>query len=80
MVHLVQRPRIVPLVQSGWVRAASSNKLVPGDVVVVTKGRVTCDMVLLRGSCIAQESMLSGEVGLRTTHSWILAGCVTCTC
>ena len=43
-------------------RAASSRRLVPGDVIVVLQGRATCDMVLLRGSCLVEESMLSGEV------------------
>ncbi len=43
-------------------RAVSSQRLVPGDVIVVLKGKATCDMVLLRGSCLVEESMLSGEV------------------
>ena len=37
-------------------------RLVPGDVVVLQKGRACCDMVLLRGACLVEESMLSGEV------------------
>ena len=40
----------------------SSRRLVPGDVVVLLPGKATCDMVLLRGSCLTEESMLSGEV------------------
>ena len=40
----------------------SSRRLVPGDVIVVLQGRATCDMVLLWGSCLVEESMLSGEV------------------
>lgn len=43
-------------------RAVSSNWLVPGDVIVVLAGRATCDMVLLQGNCLVEESMLSGEV------------------
>ena len=43
-------------------RAVSSHRLVPGDVVVVLRGKVTCDLVLLQGSCLVEESMLSGEV------------------
>ena len=43
-------------------RAVSSQRLVPGDVIVVLRGKATCDMVLLRGSCLCEESMLSGEV------------------
>ena len=34
----------------------------PGDVLVLLRGKATCDMVLLRGNCLAEESMLSGEV------------------
>lgn len=60
--RLVQQPRLVPIVQSGWVRAVNSNRLVPGDVVVVTTGRVPWDAVLLRGSALTDESTLSGEV------------------
>lgn len=34
----------------------------PGDVLVLLRGKATCDMVLLRGNCLVEESMLSGEV------------------
>ena len=43
-------------------RPVSSHRLVPGDVVVLLRGKATCDMVLLQGSCLVEESMLSGEV------------------
>ena len=40
----------------------SSQALVPGDVLVVPNNCVMpCDMVLLTGSCIVNESMLTGE-------------------
>lgn len=45
-----------------FCRAVSSLRLVPGDVIVLLKGKATCDMVLLRGNCLVEESMLSGEV------------------
>ena len=45
-------------------RAVSSHRLVPGDVVVLLPGKATCDMVLLRGCCLVEESLLSGEVSL----------------
>ncbi len=64
MMGLINQRRIVPVVHQGWVRAVPSYKLVPGDVVVVQRGKATCDMVLLRGSCLVEESMLSGEVML----------------
>ena len=43
-------------------RAISSQRLVPGDVIVVLPGSATCDMVLLQGNCLVEESNLSGEV------------------
>lgn len=62
LVTLVNQRYFVPVVQRGWIRAMSSHQLVPGDVIVVQKGKPTCDMALLRGSCLVEESMLSGEV------------------
>ena len=47
-------------------RAVSSRSLVPGDVVVILPGKATCDMVLLRGNCLVEESNLSGEVRHQT--------------
>ena len=54
--------RLTPVVQGGWVRAMSSYRLVPGDVVVLQHGRALSDLVLLQGTCLVNESMLSGEV------------------
>ena len=59
---LVNHCRLTPIVQAGWVRAVSSHTLVPGDVVVLRRGKAMCDMVLLQGACLVVESMLSGEV------------------
>ncbi|DBA94899.1 TPA: hypothetical protein ACH3X1_002432 [Trebouxia sp. C0004] len=58
---LMNECRLTPLVQYQWVRAASSHRLVPGDVVVLQSGRASCDMVLLRGACLVTEAVLSGE-------------------
>lgn len=66
MTTLVNQRRLTPVVKGGWVRAVSSHKLVPGDVVVVQRGKAMCDMVVLQGSCLVVESMLSGEVCLHT--------------
>jgi magnesium-transporting ATPase (P-type) len=47
--------------KSGFMQMSSS-ELVPGDVVVVPDNcLMPCDMVLLTGSCIVNESMLTGE-------------------
>ena len=62
LAGLVNQRGIVPIVQAGWVRAITSHKLVPGDIVVLQEGTLMCDMVLLRGNCLVEEPMISGEV------------------
>ena len=49
------------VIHERWCRAVSSRRLIPGDVLVLLRGKATCDMVLLRGNCLVEESMLSGE-------------------
>ncbi|KAL0049927.1 hypothetical protein WJX82_000871 [Trebouxia sp. C0006] len=61
LAGLVKQQGIVPIVQGGWVRAIPSYRLVPGDIIVLQQGRPTCDMVLLQGSCLVSEAMISGE-------------------
>ena len=62
---------VVPFVWVGRVLALSSRRLVPGDVVVLQRGKATCDMVLLRGAGLVEESMLSGEVSPAARHCFI---------
>ena len=52
---------VVPFVWVGRIMALSSRRLVPGDVVVLQRGKATCDMALLRGAGLVEESMMSGE-------------------
>lgn len=62
VMALMNQVRLTPMVQEQWVRATSSHRLVPGDVIVLHNGRALCDMVLLRGACLVTEATLSGEV------------------
>ena len=42
--------------------AMQSTELVPGDVIEIPENlAMPCDLVLLTGSCIVNESMLTGE-------------------
>jgi hypothetical protein len=43
------------------VETIDQSKLVPGDVVLVQPGEVFCDMVLLSGEAVVDESSLTGE-------------------
>jgi cation-transporting ATPase 13A3/4/5 len=44
------------------LKTVSSEEIVPGDVIVVPNRCVMpCDAVLLNGTCIVNESMLTGE-------------------
>ena len=67
IMALVNECRLTPLVWDGWVRAISSHRLLPGDVMVLQPGKALCDMVLLQGTCLVMESMLSGEVSAHTS-------------
>lgn len=51
----------VNVLRGGDVKRMDSTCLVPGDVVVMEVGVLPCDMVLLRGECIVDENMLTGE-------------------
>ena len=54
--------RINLMMPNNTWREVDSTDLVPGDVVVIPEGRnLPCDMVLLSGSAIVNEAMLTGE-------------------
>ena len=80
LIKIFAQTRLVPYVHKGCVRATVSQRLVPGDVVVVQQGWGSCDMVLLMGNCLVEESMLSGEVGCNTPISSCLLDCCRLLC
>ena len=46
----------------GETTCVDSKELVPGDIIIVPEGiRLPCDLILLTGSAIMNESMLTGE-------------------
>jgi P-type E1-E2 ATPase len=48
--------------RKGEVKTISSEELVPGDVFEVPLAkRMPCDAVIISGSCMVNESMLTGE-------------------
>lgn len=58
-------PTRSPLVCPAGMEEVLSTDLVPGDVIVVPlRGMIMpCDAVLLSGTCIVNESMLTGKWG-----------------
>jgi P-type E1-E2 ATPase len=45
-----------------YFKEVDSSELLPGDIVIVPESRsLPCDLVLLTGSAIVNESMLTGE-------------------
>lgn len=49
--------------KGGKIETISSSDLVPGDIIVLPQGRfeMSCDAVLILGSAIVNEAMLTGE-------------------
>ncbi len=50
-----------------------SNQLVPGDVLILSTERgsqiVPCDILLLRGTCVVNESILTGESAAQVKYA-----------
>lgn len=67
VMAMMNEHRLTALVWEGWVRAVSSHSLVPGDIIVLRQGKAVCDTVIMQGSCLVTESMLSGEVSNSTS-------------
>lgn len=59
------KPYLINVLRNNKWRPIVSDNLIPGDIVSVVRNQkenlIPCDIVLLRGSCIVDESMLTGE-------------------
>lgn len=68
--------RLCLLTLAAGVEELESRFLVPGDLLILTGNRVQmpCDAILLDGSCVVNEGMLTGVVLSPSSASPVLAG------
>jgi cation-transporting ATPase 13A3/4/5 len=61
LATLVGQAATVTVLRSGERKTIPSTELVPGDVLEIEPGLNTCDMVLVSGKVVLDESSLTGE-------------------
>lgn len=52
---------VVTVRRDGVWKPVSSSRVSPGDVVQIVRGEVPCDCALVQGTCMVDESSLTGE-------------------
>lgn len=57
---VVNKPSVVCKRDGDW-RHIRCDDIVPGDLIGVEQGLIPCDLVLVKGSVVVDESMLTGE-------------------
>eukprot|EP00053_Salpingoeca_punica_P016289 m.153139 g.153139 ORF g.153139 m.153139 type:complete len:1178 (+) comp16932_c0_seq1:66-3599(+) len=64
-LDLREKPSLINVYRSNRWRRIPSDFLLPGDVCCITRSRdgqhVPCDLVVLNGSCVVNEAILTGE-------------------
>lgn len=65
--QMAEQKGTINVKRMGGIRKINSNDLVPGDIVMFYEAEVKdsyqlpCDMVLIKGRCVTNESILTGE-------------------
>lgn len=61
LASLVKVGKPVMVLRDGKWKSVAEKSLVPGDIIKVLPGPAPCDLVLVKGACTVDESMLTGE-------------------
>lgn len=59
--RLVRSDHALPILRDGITAKMHERELFPGDIVEIETGSICADMLLLSGSCVVDESSLTGE-------------------